>query len=112
MTTSEFVRNLYDTCGNGPEGMTVNDAAEDIRNYRAEDWDLPEDITPEEYAEVWNRCCAEDLAERMNRYGWNEDFCERLCDLAGMLAEYNDATDDTYESVVRQAAEKLGVEIE
>jgi len=54
MTTYEFVRNLFDADSNGVGRLSVEDAAQDLRNFRAEGWDLPEDITPETYAEIWN----------------------------------------------------------
>lgn len=42
---------------------------------------------------------------------WNENDCKKLCELAGMLDEWNEADGETFESVVYDAAEKLGVEI-
>ena len=112
MTTAEFVRELYDSTSTSPNGITVDQAAEDIRNFRSDDWDIPEDITPEEYAAEWNHCCAVDLADRINQYGWREEFCEKLCDLAGLLAEYREATGGEWNDLVYQAAEKLGVTLD
>lgn len=42
---------------------------------------------------------------------WNENDCKKLCELAGMLDEWNAADGETFETVVYNAAEKLGVEI-
>ncbi len=42
---------------------------------------------------------------------WNENDCQKLCELAGMLVEWNAADGETFETVVYNAAEKLGVEI-
>ena len=42
---------------------------------------------------------------------WNESDCKKLCELAGMLDEWNAADGETFETVVYNAAEKLGVEI-
>jgi hypothetical protein len=42
---------------------------------------------------------------------WNESDCKNLCELAGMLDEWNAADGETFETVVYNAAEKLGVEI-
>lgn len=42
---------------------------------------------------------------------WNENDCKKLCELAGMLGEWNAADGETFETVVYNAAEKLGVEI-
>ena len=35
--------------------ITVEQAAEDLSCFRAEGWDVPEDLTPEEFAEILNR---------------------------------------------------------
>jgi hypothetical protein len=42
---------------------------------------------------------------------WNESDCQKLCELAGMLEEWNAADGETFETVVYNAAEKLGVKI-
>ena len=42
---------------------------------------------------------------------WNPDDCRRLCELADMADEYDNADSDTVEDVVSAAADKLGVEI-
>lgn len=42
---------------------------------------------------------------------WTESDCKKLCELAGMLDEWNAADGETFETVVYNAAEKLGVEI-
>ena len=40
-----------------------------------------------------------------------EEECVELCRLAGMLTEWREAGRDTFESVINEAAKKLGVEI-
>jgi hypothetical protein len=112
MTTAEFVRELYDSTSTSPDGITVDQAAEDIYNFINDGWTLPDDITPEEYAAEWNHCCAVDLADRLNLNGWHEDICEKLADLAGLLAEYREASGDECNDIVYQAAEKLGVTLD
>lgn len=42
---------------------------------------------------------------------WDADDCKKLCELADMLEEWEEADGETFESVVYDAAEKLGVEI-
>lgn len=54
MTTREWIENLFDSFRETPEPMTLEAAASDIANFRAEGWDVPEDLTAEEYAETWN----------------------------------------------------------
>ena len=56
-TIYDFVAELFNSCREGAEKMTVEDAALDIENFKREGWTLPEDITPEEYAEIWNSFC-------------------------------------------------------
>lgn len=55
---------------------------------------------------------AELTAYRIRHNGeWNPDDCRRLCELADMANEYDNADSDTVEDVVSAAADKLGVEI-
>lgn len=42
---------------------------------------------------------------------WNQDDCERLCELADMSSEWANADGDNFEAVLYAAAEKLNVEI-
>lgn len=42
---------------------------------------------------------------------WNPDDCRKLCELADMADEYDNADSDTVEDVVSAAADKLDVEI-
>lgn len=47
------------------------------------------------------------------RYGevWNMDLARELCEMAGMAEAFDAADGDSFECVVYQAAEKLGVDI-
>ena len=55
---------------------------------------------------------AELTAYRIRHNGeWNPDDCRRLCELADMVNEYDNADSDTVEDVVSAAADKLGVDI-
>ena len=54
MTTREFVEKLFSDCREGAEPMTIEEAEVDIRNFDADGWELPDDITAEEYMEIWN----------------------------------------------------------
>lgn len=42
---------------------------------------------------------------------WSLKQCEKLCKLADMETEWNNATAEEFEAVVFKAAKKLGVEI-
>ena len=55
MTTEEFVRELFDTDRNGAGKLTLQDAKNDLRNFQADGWNLPEGMTAEEYMDAWNR---------------------------------------------------------
>lgn len=53
-----------------------------------------------------------ELAESMrSKNYWDDDECSKLCELAGMTAEWEYADSDTFEALLYKAAEKLGVEI-
>lgn len=55
---------------------------------------------------------AEELALEINsRDTWDGDLLAQLCELAGLEEEWEAADGDTFENVVYQAAERLGVEI-
>ena len=59
MTTREFVEKLFSDCREGTEPMTIEEAEADIRNFDADGWELPDDITAEEYMEIWNELANE-----------------------------------------------------
>ena len=54
MTIRQFVESLFNNCREGVEFMTVEEAEYDIANFKAEGWKLPENLTAEEYAKIWN----------------------------------------------------------
>lgn len=56
MTKFEFVQFLWEHAMNyDGTHMTLEDAAADLANFRRQDgWDVPEDLTPEEYMSMWN----------------------------------------------------------
>lgn len=59
MTTTEFVRDLWESDPNGShtELLDLEIARKDLENFA--DWDLPDDITPESYMEAWNELVRE-----------------------------------------------------
>ena len=55
---------------------------------------------------------AQEIANELNASGeWIPDLCKELCDLADMSSEWESADGETFESVLYEAAERLGVEI-
>ena len=54
MTTSEFIRNLWENSSDYTTRMDITTAQNDLDTFRAEGWDVPDDLTAEEYAEAWN----------------------------------------------------------
>lgn len=50
-------------------------------------------------------------AELREKDTWDPDLCRALCAEAGMEAEWDEADGETFESVVQEAADRLGVEI-
>ena len=64
MTIREFVTDLFINAREyDGERMTVETAREDLKNFAADGWDIPEGITPEEYADIWN-----ELVEEQNKF--------------------------------------------
>lgn len=62
--------------------------------------------------EAMNKNAANEIAEEIRyKETWDMDLCAELCELAGMLNEWNEADGESFEAVVFEAAEKLGVEI-
>lgn len=79
MTVYEFTKSLFDE-SLFPKRMTIETATEDLENFRIDGWELPEDITAEEYAEIWNGfldnasgawVCRQWIEDK---YGWTSDF--------------------------------------
>lgn len=63
MTTYELAKQVWESCidpdGIAKNGYTVQDAAADLENFRASDWDLPDGINPEELAAAVNEVVEE-----------------------------------------------------
>lgn len=63
MTIYELAKQVWESCidpdGIAKNGYTVQDAAADLENFRASDWDLPDDITPEGFSNAMNDVIAE-----------------------------------------------------
>lgn len=56
---------------------------------------------------------ADEIAKRIrNSSQWNEKDIKRLCELAGLSKEWQNANGENFESVVYQAAKRLGVDID
>ena len=54
MDSREFVAGIFNAYRDTPEEMDITQAKEDLEAFRKY-WDnVPEDITPEEYMEIWN----------------------------------------------------------
>lgn len=55
---------------------------------------------------------AEIIAEKIRKNDiWDVDDCKALCDLAGFSDEWEAADGETFEQVVYEAADVLGVEV-
>lgn len=60
----------------------------------------------------WKKEEAQELARAIKAADtWDLDQLEKLCDLAGMTEEWEQADGEEFEAVAEEAAEKLGVEI-
>lgn len=60
MTKREFVRDIWEhQMDYDGSYMSLETAGTDLANFRAEDgWDVPEDLTPEEYMDLYNELVA------------------------------------------------------
>lgn len=54
ITVEEFVAELYDGASSPSNKMTTDEAKEDLEMFRLEGWTMPDDITPEAFADAWN----------------------------------------------------------
>lgn len=55
---------------------------------------------------------AEEIATKIRRLDhWDFDLCEELCRLAGMGDKWDNSDGETFEKIVFDAVEKLGVEV-
>ena len=54
MTAYDFVRNLWENSDSYDQRMDIKTAQQDLDNFHSESWDVPEDLTAEEYMEIWN----------------------------------------------------------
>ena len=58
MSITDFVESLIREYRGTLEPMDLDTAKIDLNNFKRDGWDLPEGITPEEYAETWNELIA------------------------------------------------------
>ena len=72
MTTYELAKQVWENCidpdGIAKNGYTAEDAAADLENFRAAGWEMPDDITPEEFAAAANEVVEESQEGDENAY--------------------------------------------
>lgn len=54
MSIYDFAKECFENNGYGFDQYTVEDAAADIENFMNSGWELPDDITAENFAEAMN----------------------------------------------------------
>mgnify|MGYP001625561019 CR=1 FL=1 len=63
MTIYELAKQVWESCIDpdviAKNGYTVQDAAADLENFRASDWDIPDGTNPEELAAAVNEVVEE-----------------------------------------------------
>lgn len=56
---------------------------------------------------------AKEIAKQMNDIPvWDNELCAKLCKLAGLENEWKEADGETFEKVVYDAADRLGVDVD
>lgn len=63
MTAYEFVRNLWENSDSYDTMMDIETAQQDLDNFRSGSWDVPEDLTAEAYASIWNELVNENTTQ-------------------------------------------------
>lgn len=65
MSAADFTFDLYQDCcwSYGPQPMTHDDAAYNLREYRAEGLPVPDGLTAERFCDLWNLFFARDTME-------------------------------------------------
>lgn len=66
MTPVEFVTSMYeDACWSyGPEPMTIDDAAYNLKAYKDDEIPVPPRLTPRTFAKIWNICYMRDISRK------------------------------------------------
>ncbi len=59
MTIYDFAKNLWENMIDTDTPYTIEDATQDLANFAAEDWEIPEDITPESLCAAMNEIMSE-----------------------------------------------------
>lgn len=60
----EFVRTLWENCREGYDTkLDIREATTDLQRFRDAEWNVPEDLTPEEFMEYWNELVEYQIGE-------------------------------------------------
>lgn len=113
------MKNRNQEVANRLAGMNLSQRAQDVINNTDINVlaDLFGDLQTEEdveayVAENYPSEEAVELAERIkNADEWNAEDLAELCEMAGLVKEWQEADGETFEQVAYKAAEILGVEI-
>lgn len=54
MTASEFVRDIWLNSDEYRTTMDIDTARHDLATFASAGWNIPDDMTPETYTEMWN----------------------------------------------------------
>ena len=65
-----FVYRLFDNALTPILAMDLQTAERDLEYFRAYDWEVPEDLTAEEYMEIWNELREEQIREAEEELAW------------------------------------------
>lgn len=111
MTRQEMWRQFDEECE-----VIARECAEEGYPSHGENYELRVEALKEYYPELFEEPEEEPeeetIAARMrNSEVWDAEDCARLCELAGYAREWEAADGETFEQVVYEAADVLGVEV-
>ena len=116
MTSYELAKQVWENCI-APDalanGYTAQDAAADLDNFRADGWDIPGDITPEEFAAAMNDVVEESqakwLAGGTSRRGMEDTMTKIDYALYTELERNNDRADwfDSRDEAIEAARDAI-----
>lgn len=93
MTTRDFVEYLYNNSDERPTRISIETANQDMANFAADGWEMPDGMTAEEYMTEWN-ALVDEMASIWEKVDYADLRAAGLGKIA--LAIYGDSDLDIY----------------